>query len=178
MFQTADELLTAYERGRVTRRALLTVLVGMVGLGGASLSAQQRPPGIRLDHINLKVSNLERSIAFYEKVFGPEYRREGRIPTNQPYDLGTGPFAPWISLQDDAMVRQEGRLQYTPIWHQSLYTKPGVWEHIAIEVENYDQVVAAVETAGVEVSAGENYTWTHDPDGALIQIRNARVPSR
>lgn len=171
MFQRADDEFLTDEGRRVTRRELLTMLAG-AAVAGVSLSAQPSVSGRRLTHINLKVSNLKRSIAFYEKVFGPG-RRNG--PTYTAYDLGAGPSpaVPWISLQNDANVKEEGRLKYTPIWHTSLYTKPGTWEHIGIEVDKYDEVVAALKATGVEMTTEKDIVWTHDPDGALLQVQRA-----
>ena len=178
MYQTADELLTGYERGRVSRRELLAVIAGL-GVSGGVASAQQAPPASaaasrRVNHINLKVSNMERSLAFYEKVFGPGHRKAA---TYTAIDLGAGSSVPWLSLQVDANVKQEGRLQYAPIWHQSLYTKPGTWEHICIEVDNFADTIAALKTTGAEMSQTGDIVWTHDPDGALLQIQNGK-PTR
>ena len=176
MADTVDELLKAYEGGKVSRRDLLAILAGAGIAPGVSLSAQQVAPHGRLNHVNLKVSNMQRSIAFYEKVFGPGSAKN-RLGTATTYQLADGVT---LSLQDTADVKKEGRLQFSPIWHQSLYTKPGTWEHIGIEVDNYDQVVAALKTTGVEMSdkgvmadaaKSGDVIWTHDPDGALLQIQ-------
>jgi catechol 2,3-dioxygenase-like lactoylglutathione lyase family enzyme len=87
------------------------------------------------------------------------------------YRVGTGPDRLDISLQNDAQVKQEGRLKGFPtIWHTSLYTKPGTWEHIEIYVNNLAPVTAALKAAGVEMEVSGSHVWTHDPDGALLQI--------
>ena len=94
MFDTLDQLITAYDRGAFTRRQLLSALA-VLGLGTTSVSAGQQPsPGssvARINHINLRVSNVQRSVEFYEQLFGPGFRQ---FPTMLPYDLGGGTMVP------------------------------------------------------------------------------------
>ena len=176
MFKTLDQLITAYDRGVCTRRQLLSALAAL-GLGSTSVSAEQHPrPGssiARINHINLRVSNVERSVEFYERLFGPGFRQ---LPTSLPYDLGGGSMVPYMSVQTDKDVATEGRRQYSPRWHGSLTTKPGTWEHLALEVDNFDvnKTMARLETAGVEATNSGGMIWTHDPDGALLQLFDAK----
>ena len=176
MSKSVDQLLTKYERGACTRRQLLSALAA-IGIGGKSLSAEQQArPGssvARINHVNLRVSNIERSVKFYENLFGPGFRQ---FPTMLPYDLGDGSMLPYLRVQTDKDVATEGRTQYSPRWHGSLYTKPGTWEHIAFEVDNLDmdRTMATLNAAGVEATTSGGYIWTHDPDGALIQIVDAK----
>ena len=177
MFDTLDQLITAYDRGAFTRRQLLSALA-VLGLGSTSVSAGQQPsPGssvARINHINLRVSNVQRSVEFYEQLFGPGFRQ---FPTMLPYDLGGGSMVPYMSIQNDKDVATEGRTQYSPRWHGSLTTKPGVWEHIAFEVDNLDldKTMATLQAAGMEATNSGGIIWTHDPDGALIQIVDANA---
>ena len=138
MSRSVDSLITAYERGFCTRRQLLSALAAL-GIGGASASAgQQSTPGssiARINHINLRVSNVARSVEFYESLFGPGFRQ---FPTMLPYDLGGGSMVPYMSVQNDKDVATEGRTHLAPRWHGSLYTKPGTWEHVALEVDDFD----------------------------------------
>ena len=176
MSTSVDQLITAYERGTYTRRQLLSALAA-IGIGGASVSAAQQPrPGssiARINHVNLRVSDLARSVRFYENLFGPGFRQ---FPTMLPYDLGDGSMVPYLSVQTDKDVATEGRLQYSPRWHGSLTTKPGTWEHIAFEVDDLDmdKTMATLNAAGVEATQSGGYIWTHDPDGALLQIVDAK----
>ena len=176
MSNSVDQLLTQYERGACTRRQLLSALAA-IGIGGKALSAEQLSrPGTsvaRINHVNLRVSNVGRSVKFYENLFGPGFRQ---FPTMLPYDLGDGSMVPYLSVQTDKDVATEGRMQYTPRWHESLTTKPGTWEHIAFEVDDLDmdQTMATLNAAGVGASNSGGYIWTHDPDGALIQIVDAK----
>jgi catechol 2,3-dioxygenase-like lactoylglutathione lyase family enzyme len=95
-----------------------------------------------------------------------------------PYDLGGGSMVPYMSVQNDKDVATEGRLQYESEWHRSLTTKPGTWEHIAFEVDGLDveRTVAALKDSGSAASVSGGFIWTHDPDGALIQIVDAGSP--
>ena len=176
MSTSVDQLLTTYERGACTRRQLLSALAA-IGIGGAALSAgQQSRPGssiARINHVNLRVSDLARSVTFYENLFGPGFRQ---FPTMLPYDLGDGSMVPYLSVQTDKDVATEGRTQYSPRWHGSLTTKPGTWEHIAFEVDDLDmdKTMATLNAAGVEATNSGGYIWTHDPDGALLQIVDAK----
>ena len=176
MSDPVDQLITAYESGACTRRQLLSGLAA-IGIGGKSLSVEQQPrPGssiARINHINLRVSDLKRSVEFYEDLFGPGFRQ---FPTMLPYDLGGGGMVPYMSVQTDKDVAREGRTQYSPRWHGSLTTKPGTWEHIAFEVDglDLDKTMAKLKAAGVEATSSGGFIWTHDPDGALLQIVDAK----
>ena len=177
MIKTLDQLISAYDRGACSRRQLLTALATL-GLGGsAAAGAQPSRPGTsvaRINHINLRVSDVGRSVEFYQRLFGPGFRQ---FATMLPYDLGGGAMVPYMSIQSDKDVATEGRTQYTPIWHRSLTTEPGTWEHIAFEVDDLDvdAMMATLADLGVETSIAGGIIWTHDPDGALIQILDAKA---
>lgn len=176
MFESIDRLIHAYESGAFTRRQLVSALAAL-GLASRARTAEAPPAparsAVRINHINLRVSDLGRSVDFYEKVFGPGFRQ---FPTMLPYDLGGGSMLPYMSVQNDKDVATEGRLQYEREWHRSLTTKPGTWEHIAFEVDglDVDGTLAALKATGSEASLSGGFIWTHDPDGALIQIVDAK----
>ena len=177
MSDAIDKLITAYDKGAFTRRQLLSALAA-IGIGGTSVSGQQQSqPGTsvaRINHINLRTADLQRSVDFYGNLFGPGFRQ---FPTMLPYDLGTGSMVPYMSIQTHKDVATEGRMQYTPKWHGSLTTKPGTWEHVAFEVDNLDldKTMATLKASGVEATNTSGIIWTHDPDGALIQIVGANT---
>ena len=176
MTDTLDQLISAYDRGACTRRQLLTALAAL-GLGSTAASAQpQSAPGssiARINHINLRVTDPERTVRFYESLFGPGFRQ---FPTMLPYDLGGGSMLPYMSVQTDKDVEAEGRLHLAPRWHGSLYTKPGTWEHVALEIDNFDvdTTMETLEASGVEATRTGNAIWTHDPDGALLQLFDSK----
>src|SRR5258705_9064841 len=83
-----DDLTRRRGSGAMTRRsALLALSATMVSPG---LPAQQMRPVIqtrRLNNVMIAVSNLERSTAFYEKLFGPPVRQGEAIV----FRVGEGP---------------------------------------------------------------------------------------
>ena len=94
-----DQLLTAYEKGKLTRRQLLSALV----LAGTSMSAAAQQTASPLQgrasmfhHVNIFVSNLPRSAAFYQKLgLPPTLRPIYPAPGGAAYalDFNNGSFS-------------------------------------------------------------------------------------
>jgi len=178
MLDSIDRLIQTYEEGAISRRQLVAGLAALALARPSHAVAPEPPPGTstaRINHINLRVSDPKRSVDFYRSLFGPGFRQ---FPTMLPFDLGGGSMIPYMSIQTDKDVSTEGRLQYEPRWHTSLTTKPGTWEHICFEVDGLDteRTLAALRAAGCDATLSNGFVWTHDPDGALIQIVDAQSP--
>ena len=65
-----EQVLTRYETGRMTRRQFVVSLVAL--MTGASAKAQETVPVISattLNHVTLRVSDVDRSVRFYQKLF-------------------------------------------------------------------------------------------------------------
>jgi catechol 2,3-dioxygenase-like lactoylglutathione lyase family enzyme len=70
MSRAIEGLISDYETGRLSRRDLVLTLAA---LAAAPLPAAAQAPALRprtLNHVSLVVSDLERSVAFYQRVFG------------------------------------------------------------------------------------------------------------
>jgi catechol 2,3-dioxygenase-like lactoylglutathione lyase family enzyme len=83
-----DHLMTRPGRGPMTRRSALVALSAT--LVSPRLLAQAAKPAIqtrRLNNVRIAVSNLERSTAFYEKLFGPPIRQGETVI----FRIGEGP---------------------------------------------------------------------------------------
>ena len=71
MSQAVESLLTYYESGRLSRRELVGLLAALAAaprVGTAQPAAALR--AATLNHASLIVSDLDRSVAFYQRVFG------------------------------------------------------------------------------------------------------------
>ena len=75
MDSTVDSLFDQYERGGMSRRHLVQALAVLV-LPARALAQDAAPAptpivrGLSVNHIALTVSDIQRSFAFYERLFG------------------------------------------------------------------------------------------------------------
>ena len=150
-----SDLLNRFEKGALTRRGLIQ---GLAMLTAASSGSQAQVPGpalkaAKIDHMSIQVSDLPRSISFYQKIFGLTSVSEDK--PNEIVRLGVGTKA-LVSLH-----------------HKS---PTGLVDHFAIGVENFnkDAVTRELKTRGVtpedNLDAGFHII---DPEGISVQIVGA-----
>lgn len=148
-----DALVTAYDDGRISRRQLLQALAMVAA--PAAVAAQ--PAGVSamkgrlLHHVNVQVSDVARSEAFYRTLLGLPASRIVQGPDNHGLDLPGGGL---IILQRS--------------------DTPGRIDHFCVGVENWDadRLRAATRAAGIERVRGtakDNFFAT-DPDGLGVQV--------
>jgi hypothetical protein len=126
-----SNLLQRFERGALTRRGLIEGLAILTAAGGAA-EGQGPQPGIKaakIDHMSIQVSDLPRSIAFYQKIFGLTIVSEDK--PNEIVRLGMGTRA-LVSLH-----------------HKS---PTGLVDHFAIGVENFNKEAVTRELKARGVS--------------------------
>ena len=133
----------------VTRRDALCAMASFLVLGRRALSAQESASArIHLNHVNVRVSDLQRSLDFYQGFFGFTTKR-----TNTYQALQCANRA-WISLQTKADIDQESfRLSPGSIrWAETVNEGPGELEHFCFEIASFDINAAqqALAAAGFE----------------------------
>jgi catechol 2,3-dioxygenase-like lactoylglutathione lyase family enzyme len=144
-----EALVASYDRGILSRRQLLQALA-LVAAPGA-----QAPAGImrgrNLHHINVQVSDVARSEAFYRRLFGVGPSRRVQGPDNHGLDLPGGGLV--ILQRSDS---------------------PGHIDHFCIGVDGFDadRLRAALKTAGIEGVQGTaaDNLFVRDPDGLRVQV--------
>ena len=167
--------MTAFSR----RAALLLALVAGAGCAPRATLTQtavQDPDlafAVMYDHTALHVADLERSVAFYERVFGvPE------IPTP-----GDPAVIRWLSLGGDDqlhLIRYEGPV---PTTSKAI--------HLAVAVSELDAFVEHLDALGLDYSDwpgkpatvsvrgdGIRQVYVQDPDGYWIEVNTARAATR
>jgi catechol 2,3-dioxygenase-like lactoylglutathione lyase family enzyme len=152
MLENIEALVSRYEHGDLTRRQLLQALA--VVAGSATLSAQTTKglmTGRNLHHVNVRVSDVARSEAFYRTLFGLPAPRRVQGPDNHGFDLPGGGLI-IIQRADD----------------------PGRIDHLCVGVDNFDaeRLRTVIRSAGigdVQGSASDNFSVI-DPDGLRVQI--------
>jgi len=161
-----DTLFDQYERGRMSRRGLVQALAMLVL--PAKLLAQDTAPdsapivrGLGVNHIGLTVSDIERSYAFYHKLFGVT---KGWPATNAGTGIHLDFPAGYISV--DSVAQQKG-----------------VITHFSISIEDIDQdsskrladkinaeLPDAKARAAYQANDGVSTVNLLDPDGLHVQI--------
>ena len=146
------KLLNRFERGALTRRELIQGLTMLTAASATASDAQGQDVGIKvakIDHVSIQVSDLPRSIAFYQKMFGLPVVSEDK--PNEIVRLGVGKTL--VSLH-----------------HK---TPTGLVDHFAIAVENFneDLVARELKARGANpdrnIDAGFHIT---DPEGIRVQV--------
>jgi catechol 2,3-dioxygenase-like lactoylglutathione lyase family enzyme len=146
MKNTISTLLEAYEKGKMSRRALIQGLAVLAASSGTAEAAGFQ--GNSINHISLQVSNLQRSTDFYQRVLGCTVnKREGN---NQ------------LVFGKNFLVLRPG-------------TPAAKVDHFAIGVDNFkqDSVTADLKARGatpINQQGGGFGFHVLDPDGFPIQI--------
>jgi catechol 2,3-dioxygenase-like lactoylglutathione lyase family enzyme len=149
------KLLNRFERGALTRRELIQGLTMLTAASATAIEAQGQDAGIKvakIDHVSIQVSDLPRSIAFYQKMFGLPVVSEDK--PNEIVRLGIGKTL--VSLH-----------------HKN---PTGLVDHFAIAVENFseDRLTAELKKRGAtperNIDAGLHIK---DPEGISVQVVGA-----
>jgi catechol 2,3-dioxygenase-like lactoylglutathione lyase family enzyme len=148
--QLICDLVDGYERGRLTRRELIQALA-VVAVAGAGSSASAAPlKSGSINHVSVLVTDMARSIDFYNRVFGLSVQNEDKA--NKIARLGIGGKV-LVSLRVEP--------------------PPGLIDHFAIGVEGFNREAVTKELQGMGLTPRENIEFgfhVKDPDGANVQI--------
>lgn len=146
-----DDLVEQFDRGTLSRRRLIRGLAALAAAGGALPAAGQTTPfrSTRIDHVSVQVTDMARSVEFYEKVFGLRILNEDR---------------------ENEIVR----MGVTRII-VSLHRKPpvGIVDHYSIAIDDFDRETVTAELAKLGLTAEENLDYgffVRDPEGVPVQI--------
>jgi len=145
-------MVEQFVSGRMTRRELVWGLTALVATAaGTSAAAQPRPPAgtfqaLGLNHLALRVTDLDRSQAFYERQLGMT-----RIPggSGSPRLMACGPHVLNLFKADAPQM-----------------------DHVCFTVPDYDAQAAEarVRAAGLEPIVEADRVHFLDPDGYKLQV--------
>ena len=143
-------LVDGFERGALSRRDFIRALT-ILAAGSGSFAESQEPglKGMKIDHISIQVSDLTRSVAFYQKTFGLGVVSEDKA--NEIVRLGIGRTL--VSLH-----------------HKN---PTGVVDHFAIGVEKFNRESITRELKAQGANPENNLDagfHIKDPEGISVQI--------
>jgi catechol 2,3-dioxygenase-like lactoylglutathione lyase family enzyme len=151
MNSVIEDLVTGFERGTLSRRQLVQGLTAVAAAGAALPAAAQTTPfsSTRIDHISIQVTDMKRSVEFYEKIFG-------------------------LKILGEDKENEIVRMGVTKII-VSLHRKPpvGIVDHFAIAIDNFNREAVTAELAKHGLKAEQNLDYgfyVRDPEGIPVQI--------
>jgi catechol-2,3-dioxygenase len=151
MTELISHLVKRFDAGTLSRRQLIQGLT-MLAAGGqtASANAQETPfRPTRIDHISVQVTDLPRSIDFYQKIFGLKILNEDK--PNEIVRMG--------------VTRTIVSLHHKP--------PTGIVDHYAIAIDGFDReaVTKALARHGLTAETNLDYGfYVRDPEGVPVQI--------
>ena len=151
MEKIISDLVTSFEKGSLSRRDLVSSLA-VLAAGGTTAAAQEVIDfkTADIDHISVQVSNLQRSVEFYQKTFGFAVKSE--VQAQGIIRLGTATKM-IVSLNNGGT--------------------PGRIDHFAIGIPRFSNESAQryLTQRGLTPLQGD-YAGMHvmDPDGVNVQI--------
>jgi catechol 2,3-dioxygenase-like lactoylglutathione lyase family enzyme len=152
-----SKLLDRFESGVLTRRDLIQGLTLLIAAGNLTSDAQGQDFSIevaKIDHVSIQVSDLPRSVAFYEKMFGLTV-----VGEDKPAEI--------VRL---GMVKGKTLV--------SLHHKnpTGLVDHFAIAIEKFDKDSVTRELTRRGATPEEDHDagfHIKDPEGMNVQIVGA-----
>ncbi len=155
MSQAVESLLTHYESGRLSRRELVAILTAVAA--APSVATAQPAAALRaatLNHASLIVADLDRSVAFYQRVFG--------LPVKSTQQGGVN-----LAVGD----------AFLGIYQGGATAMPHI-NHFCFGINEFDPAatVAALEAQGLPAESrtrdGVTQVYTADPDNLRIQLQD------
>ena len=150
-----SELVTRFEKGKLSRRELVQGLTILAASGTAAVAAQDDIDfkTAAIDHVSIQVSDLQRSVEFYRKMFD---------------------FAVVSEDKPLGIVRLGTNRTLVSLNHQS---PSAIVDHFAIGVPRFTKDGASRYLAQRGATIGDDpYHGLHtrDPDGIYVQISQQR----
>lgn len=157
MIDPFDQLFSRYDAGQIGRRELLGALAALVVASPVAWAAAEPAVGEvkQLNHVTVFVPDVEKSVAFYQKLFGMP------VLTNQPPGVNLTAGGGFLGIYP----AQAGQTRI---------------DHVCLGLEKFDAdaVVKKLSDAGVKGSirlrGDTKEVYFTDPDGIRIQLQDVR----
>jgi catechol 2,3-dioxygenase-like lactoylglutathione lyase family enzyme len=131
------------------------------------------PQVTMVQHVNVQITDRQRTRHWYETVLGARFRERGAERNRRQLQLHLG----------------NAEMHFTETEHPVIPARV----HFAVEVDNWDDMLAHLDALGIAYSragqsaltgeaaveaerwgtrddTGEHYTYIHDPDGNIIEL--------
>jgi len=157
MRMLVERMLNDFERGTLSRRDLAVTLAGLAAGAATIASPALAAPSLKaisLNHVTVRVPNLQKTSQFYQKFFGMKLAQQSE--TIHILSVGDGFFG--IEQKPDVAAL----------------------DHFDFGIEGWDAAAmrAKVKAAGLKLTSGargeeESFKF-NDPDGFVIQVNGPK----
>ena len=119
---------------------------------------------MRLEHVNMTVSDLDRSVGFYRDVFGFDVRWEGTVNGGHNRATHIGTDSSYLALfEADRPARPS--IDYEAVGHN----------HFGVVVDDLDAITSRLDEMGVGRHLEADYepgrrAYFFDPDGYEVEL--------
>lgn len=164
---TIDTILQRYEQGQVSRRDVILALSALVAApAAAEAQAPAAPIAARsLNHASISVADVDRSVRFYQSVFGMRVISREGVAGNPT--AGGGNTAVVVNVAPGPGPEFIGIYKAEPAGHIG---------HFCLGVENFDadKALATLKQRGVNarmrVRGESKEIFLTDPDNVSVQL--------
>src|ERR1700691_3810191 len=75
MLDLIEKMVGDFEKGKLSRRQLTSALAGLVAAGANAATGDSDFKAVGVNHVTLRVPDVQRSTKFYQDVFGMPMRK-------------------------------------------------------------------------------------------------------
>jgi catechol 2,3-dioxygenase-like lactoylglutathione lyase family enzyme len=150
-----SDLVNRYETGRLSRRELIQGLALLVTATSVPAATETPPasqpslPATGIDHVSVRVSDMDKSVAFYSSLFGLK-----NVSEDKPHRIvRLGNPKVIVSLRQD--------------------TPHGQIDHFGVAVAGFDKAEVTKNMAARGLATQEDWEYgfyVRDPDGVPVQF--------
>jgi catechol 2,3-dioxygenase-like lactoylglutathione lyase family enzyme len=155
MQQLIEKMVDDFESGKLSRRQLAAALTGLVATGANAAPATSDLKAVGVNHVTLRVPDVQRSTKFYQEVFGMPMRK-------------SSPTVNILSLNPHCFFGIEAANEKGP-----------AVDHFSLAIQNFksEEVAAKLEKRGLKLAgvSSEGLKFI-EPDRMLVQLNAPDYP--
>ena len=154
MQQVIEQMVADFENGRLSRRQLASAIAALVTVSAQAAPAASDFKAVSVNHVTLRVSDVERSTKFYQELFG--------MPMKIP-----SPTLNLLALNANCFFGVESAKEKSP-----------AIDHFSLGIRNFnlDDAVAKLKKRGLKPELSKESLKFPDPDGISVQLNAPNYP--
>ena len=154
MLDLIEKMVMDFERGRLSRRQLTSALAGLVAASANAAPSASDFKAVGVNHVTLRVPDVQRSTKFYQEVFGMPMKEES-------------PTVKILSITANSFFGIEAANE-----------KGAAVDHFAFGIENFkvEEAAAKLRKRGLKPAVSKDGLKFIDPDGITVQLNAPDYP--